>query len=154
MCLDYDKAETKRIEGLLGKSSSKTKIFYKVYEISTWKNQFGKGIMLKTLYYGRDPISKPGYVVSNRGSKEITYSEKDWGKVYAGIHVHETNQSTKCDIDCATGFYRTTVVIPVVCALKDLVASGYYNDKDSSVFMKIKITKKTWKKLEKQFLKK
>jgi len=152
MCLVYDKGETSAIEELLKKSPSNTKIFYKVYEVKTWKNQTGSGFHLHSVYFNkRKPIKGPGYVVSNRNQKELLAYERE---IYEGIHVHERKHSTIADVDYAKVCHgRIVVVIPVVCSLKDHVASGFYGNYNSSVFMKIKITEQTWSKLQKQFLK-
>jgi hypothetical protein len=134
---------------MLEKSSTKSKTFYKVYSAGEYNNQHGKGISLKGLYFGKKKlIRKPGWIISNRENKNLSEREAIELKTLKGIHVFEDEQGAKLFRDRQYPFCE---VVPVECYLKDLVMSGMFSNRSCSVFMKVRILSKTWKKLEKDY---
>lgn len=159
MCLNYSEKRTNEVRKLLEKSLPKPAIFYKMYYTimdkycdysSKWENQFGPGFALRNLYFAkRKSIRKPGYVVSNRRKRELSQKETGFcGRVYKGIHVFETEEEATNYRDILR---ETASVVPVICSLKDFVAAGTFDgSRNNSVFMKIRISAETWKKLQKE----
>lgn len=154
MCLLNSASATRFLKEKLEKSLTKTIILWKVYERVCWKNQFGSGMKLNPVYYydKRDIVMKPGHVISNRDNKGLRDDEQKNFEVFHGIHVWTNRWKAERDVKCVSVYCNSRangdyVVIPVICSLKDFVAAGTSED---AVFMKVKITKQTWEKLQKK----
>ena len=116
-------------------------------EITCWKVYIKRETCLSPIYY-RKKVWAKGIVESNRewGTKLIS-EEKRKGNVALGIHVYYCRK----DLD-GLCLNRNEVIVPVICKLSDLVAIEY-NSSDpwrspvEAVFTKVRITKRTWKKI-------
>lgn len=101
-------------------------------------------------------IEEPGEVVSNRKDLELDHEERMFYEVHKGIHVFlekkdaETYKRTSQAIDFQS---RQLVVVKVSALKRDLVKYGgtqavidgrYFK---SAVFLKVKISKKEWKRV-------
>jgi len=155
MCLKYIDTETKRVRELIGKTSKNTKVFYKLYEVvKAFDAQGNPKLKLYSPYMNNYTINKPGDIVSNRSSKNMYGTEELTHNIDRGIHVFETGNGVQKELLFFNRVWKDKcyVSVAVQCSLKDFVAAGYFQRHESSVFMKVKITPQTWKKLEKQLL--
>ena len=107
-------------------------------KVTCWKvYSCGNGYLRPACFSSNGIIKKPGIVKSNRRRKEFTDVEKRGHVVEKGIHVY-TNKKM------AQRLWIEDIIIPVICDIEDLVSCGTYNE---AVFMKVRITSRTWKSL-------
>ena len=108
-------------------------------EITCWKLYNKIDIRLRSIVMG-DLVNGSGIIKSDRVSAKLTPAEISYSEITQGIHVYTSREEARtyeflgCD----------RIIVPVICKEKDLVAEGVGSE---AVFMKVRIDKKTWKKI-------
>ncbi len=87
---------------------------------------------------------KPGEILSNRNTIDLSPQEMHQVGVYRGIHVKTSRQAAVRDAS------RNDVVLRVEVEASDFVAAGNQND---AVFMKVRVHEKDYKRAIRQWLK-
>lgn len=108
--------------------------FYKLYYVNA-KNY------LKSLYFHQD-VAGAGSVISDRTSKTLS-NDYETRSVDYGIHVFLTRKGAEVEKTRYVG----VKIVPVRCKKSDFVATGWFFDSPSAVFMKVLIDQKTWKRI-------
>ena len=119
--------------------------FYKVYyKTNNYKIKNTSGKRYLRSIYRRDVITGAGTVVSDRTSQTLS-NDYETRSVDHGIHVFLDREDAEVE---AERYNCVDVdVVPVRCKKSDFVATGWFFDAPSAVFMKVLIDNKTWKRI-------
>jgi len=125
MCLRIDEPSTEKAKQTLWTRAT----FYKVLMISFADS---KPALIAPF---REKIYKAGYNKSDRITLRINRNERTSGLIGKGIHVYRTRN--RAGMSSAMGHF--SIIVPVLCYKKDLVAYGKGSE---AVFMKVFLSKK------------
>ena len=142
MCLSYNDALTQELRNKFQENPGKPLTFYKYYI---------KEKSFLSCFHQYSMYTSSGIIKSNRIKVELSSQEKDYYEVYTGIHVFLNRKDARRQLEGVIFLdYGDMALVKITAYEKDLVGAGYFNGNESAVFMKVEISKVSWRNLFKK----